>query len=356
MYEDADLVEEEEEEDEVVDDEEDAPDAEEVDDEVEEVEDDEEAVDEVVDEESAEDELEDVYEDADLVEEGEGEAEVTEGFEDGDLAEAGEGLAEEKSRLLAEDFNQSLAAMDRFYNQYILVPEGMYPVCSESCRVSAFYIGKFPVTNALFEVFVEKTGYRTTAERLGYGTVYRGRFRREKDEKSGRETLHVGSGIEYSSVEGACWYQPLGPGSTLRGKRIHPVVQVSLEDAMAFAAWTGKRLPTEDEWEAAMRTIDGYRFAWGDAWEPEGCNVEESCIGDTSPVDCFSGFENPLGVADGLGNVLEWTSTGGLGAEQDRRVAKGGGWIARQGVTLESRTLLPRNSHSNILGFRCVAY
>jgi formylglycine-generating enzyme required for sulfatase activity len=265
---------------------------------------------------------------------------------------------------LAEEFNRSLAAMDRFFNQYILVPDGTYPFRASSSdgdeassiTLSAFYIGKFPVTNGMFELFVERTGYRTTAERLGWGTVYQGRYRRETDEGSGTRTLHVGRGVVCSRVEGACWYQPAGPGSTLRGKRNHPVVQVSLEDAAAFAAWTGKRLPSEEEWEAAMRTRDGNLLPWGDVWEPEACNVEDACIGDTSPVDMFAAFENPWGVADGLGNVLEWTSSRARGEGGRRRVARGGGWIARRGVTLADATDLFPEVRSNILGFRCVAY
>ncbi len=316
--------------------------------------------------------LEDAYEDVELVEEG-GEGTDPAEEEGPDRAFEWEGLdpealeAEsdpERSRVLAEEFNRSLAAMDRSYNQYILVPDGTYPFRASSSdgdeassiTLSPFYIGKFPVTNGLFELFVERTGYRTAAERLGWGTVYQGRYRRETDEGSGARTLHVGRGVVCSRVEGACWYQPAGPGSTLRGKRNHPVVQVSLEDAAAFAAWTGKRLPSEEEWEAAMRTRDGNLLPWGDVWEPEACNVEDACIGDTSPVDMFAAFENPWGVADGLGNVLEWTSSRARGEGEGRRVARGGGWIARRGVTLADGTDLFPDARSNILGFRCVAY
>ncbi|MCF8062872.1 MAG: SUMF1/EgtB/PvdO family nonheme iron enzyme [Deltaproteobacteria bacterium] len=311
-----------------------------------------------------EEDLEEACEDVDLVEEGVAGEDDTDGLEAGDIGDESGGADPAGSRLLAEEFNRSLAAMDRFYNHYILVPDGSYRVHPFSSNgdgeslvtLSAFYIGRFPVTNALFDLFVERTGYRTTAERLGWGMVYQGRYRRETDEQNGRETFHVGAGIVCTRVEGACWYQPLGAGSTLRGKRNHPVVQVSLEDAMAFASWTGKRLPTGEEWEAAMRTADGNLLPWGDVWVPEACNVEESCIGDTSPVDRFAAFENPLGVADGLGNVLEWTSSGGRGKEGVQRIARGGGWIARRSVTLADGTNLFPDARSNILGFRCVAY
>ena len=117
-----------------------------------------------------------------------------------------------------------------------------------------------------------------------------------------------------------------------------------------------RRAVAEEEWEAAMRTRDGNLLPWGDVWEPEACNVEDACIGDTSPVDRFTAFENPWGVADGLGNVLEWTSSKAQGEEGSRRVARGGGWIARRGVTLADGTDLFPDACSNILGFRCVAY
>ena len=216
-------------------------------------------------------------------------------------------------------------------------------------------MGRFPITNALFEVFVEKTGYRTTAEREGYGMVYQGRYRTETDEQSGRESLHVSSAVVCTRVEGACWYQPSGPGSTLRNRRNHPVVQVSLEDAMAFAAWTGKRLPTEQEWEAGMRTEEGHVFPWGDEWKQEACNVEESCIGDTTAVDQYVAFANSLEIADGLGNVMEWTLSREGGSDDGRRIARGASWIAGDGVTLVTRTILEPGARSNLLGFRCVA-
>ncbi|MBW2018254.1 MAG: SUMF1/EgtB/PvdO family nonheme iron enzyme, partial [Deltaproteobacteria bacterium] len=246
---------------------------------------------------------------------------------------------DERARLLAEQFNQSLAAMDRFFNQYLLIPKGKYPVGNGGppgkerpkawLEMAPFYLGKFPVTNALFEIFVEKTGYKTTAERLGYGTVYYPRARKRIDEETGLETLDwrsdltsktvegaCWSDLTSKTVEGACWYQPLGPGSTLHGKRSHPVVQVSLEDAMAFAAWTGKRLPTEEEWEAATRTAQGYPFPWGKEWKEGACNVEESLVGRSVPGlgervrnrgrsgECFGMDLFPMGAGGGRKTIL----------------------------------------------------
>ena len=168
------------------------------------------------------------------------------------------------------------------------------------------------------------------------------------------------SDLTIKEVKGACWYQPFGPGSTLHKKRNHPVVQVSLEDAMAFAAWTGKRLPTEEEWEAAARTAHGYVFPWGNEWKNEACNTEESLVGDTTPVDRYHESANEYGIMDLMGNVMEWTLTRSefVSKEQNESVmyiTKGGSFISANGTCLPRRSKLHPDSHSNILGFRCIA-
>ncbi|TSA06777.1 MAG: hypothetical protein D4R73_10815 [Deltaproteobacteria bacterium] len=290
------------------------------------------------------------------------------GYSDGILGEEDNVL---KARLLAEEFNRLLGNRERFYNQYILIPAGDYIVGNKSpgkdgrpeqkVRLEAFYMGEFPVTNALFEVFVEKTGYKTLAERLGYGKVYYGRFKKTVDEKTGSLKLICRSGLSCQTVYGACWHQPSGPESTIHNKRNHPVVQVSLEDALAFAAWTGKRLPAEDEWEAATRTADGYVLPWGNDWQRDACNIEDSSIADTTPVDRYMDFENDFGIVDAIGNVLEWTMKPcepPSHAKHDVKyyVAKGGGWTSGNDMRLFNRFRLEAETHSNILGFRCVAY
>jgi len=116
-----------------------------------------------------------------------------------------------KDRLLAEEFDGYLGVMDRYYNHYILIPGGEYIVGSKKpgkdekaeqlISLFPFYIGRFPVTNGLFEIFVEKTGYKTVAEKLGYGNVYYGRCQRKKDEKTGLIT----------SIWNSSLYLPPGP-------------------------------------------------------------------------------------------------------------------------------------------------
>jgi formylglycine-generating enzyme required for sulfatase activity len=161
-------------------------------------------------------------------------------------------------------------------------------------------------------------------------------------------------------VSQAFWYQPFGPGSTLHQKRNHPVVQVSLKDAMAFAAWTGKRLPSEFEWESAARTDSGSILPWGDDWQNDLCNTEDSAIADTTPVDNYPDSQNSFGVADTMGNVLEWTAEKWVPAHCSEKktsyhIAKGGCWISDSSVRLYSRFRFETDFTANILGFRCAA-
>ncbi|MBU3946698.1 MAG: SUMF1/EgtB/PvdO family nonheme iron enzyme [Proteobacteria bacterium] len=266
------------------------------------------------------------------------------------------------AKVLAEEFNHSLAAMDKYYNQYILIQGGSYIIgskrpkrgeCSEEkVNLPDYYIGKYPVINALFEVFAEKTGYKTTAEKRGYSKVYIGRYEKTIDEQTGMEKLIFNATTIQKTVEGACWYQPCGPGSTIHKKRNHPVVHVSFEDAMAFAAWTGKKLPSENEWEAASRTDKGYSLPWGNSFNKKACNIEESSVCGTTPVDRYEEFENNFGIADVLGNVLEWTSS----RIEKFMVVKGGSFISGDDVRLFTRFQIEPVNHSNILGFRCMAH
>lgn len=282
-----------------------------------------------------------------------------------------EDVPKNNKRMLAEVFNRSLAARDKFYNQHLLIPGGDYILGRSKSKaderprqtvtLNPFYIGKFPVTNALFEVFVEKTGYRTTAEKNGYSTVYEARSRKEIDPASGNMRLILNSALTKKEVPGACWYQPLGPGSTLHNRRQHPVVQVSFEDAVAFAAWTGKRLPTENEWEAAARTSEGNLYPWGEHFEAAALNFEEAHHGGTTEVERYESFANQLDIADTLGNVWEWTldifePTVSNGNGSTWYVAKGGSFLSTTGINAACRKAIIGDDPSNIVGFRCVAY
>jgi formylglycine-generating enzyme required for sulfatase activity len=276
----------------------------------------------------------------------------------------------EKAKFLSEEFERELSIREKYFNQHIFIKggeyiigggnTGKYELHNQTVSIPEFYIGKFPVTNCLFEIFVDRSGYRTTAEKRGYGFVYTPRTQRTKDSATGLETFLWSSNLQYKKVQGACWYRPNGPGSSLYNKRRHPVVQVSLEDARAFAAWTGKRVPTEKEWEAATRTSRGYIYPWGNQWKDNACNIEKSYFGDTTPVDKYLKFVNGAGVVDTLGNVLEWTlelwrSSPSGEKNTDMCVVKGGSWISDSSISLSRQFPMDKNTTSNILGFRCVA-
>jgi formylglycine-generating enzyme len=161
--------------------------------------------------------------------------------------------------------------------------------------VDGFWIDEYPVTNAEFRRFVAATGYKTTAERpvdweelkkkVPHGTP-----------KPPDDMLQPGSLVFTPSsgpvdlrnmnawwrwVKGASWQHPEGPGSDLEGRENHPVVQVSWDDAVAYAKWAGKRLPTEAEWEfAAQGGLQGKRYAWGDELKSGGIYMANTWTGE----------------------------------------------------------------------------
>ncbi|MBF0468072.1 MAG: SUMF1/EgtB/PvdO family nonheme iron enzyme, partial [Desulfamplus sp.] len=316
---------------------------------------------ELVDEEDLFEEIQEIDEDDDMFEEIEIDDSEEILMDDKELEEFREF---QKNKDLARQFDHLLADVDKKYNLYVVIPAGVYTVGSirktknklelQQIEMPKFYIAKYPVTNALFEIFIQETGYITTAEKKGYGTVFKGRFRKNKNVSTWRQ------GSESSDVKNACWYQPEGPGSSLHNKRNHPVVQVSVDDAWAFASWIGRRLPGEAEWEAAARTDMGFKFPWGNEWQDSCCNTEKSSFSDTTPVDRYEKYSNVFNITDILGNVMEWTSdmvSNPFEADSKNRfhVAKGCGWIAKDNISIGSRSLFKEQYTSNTVGFRCIS-
>jgi formylglycine-generating enzyme required for sulfatase activity len=192
--------------------------------------------------------------------------------------------------------------------------------------VDGFWIDAAPVTNAQFEAFVEATGYVTTAERPADPAAYPDADPVLLAPASAvfvppPYPVDLGDPYQWwSYVPGADWRHPGGPGTSLRERRDHPVTHVAWADALAYAQWAGKQLPTEAEWEYAARGgLPDSEYAWGDEFNPGGKHMANTWQGrfphenlrldgydGTSPVGAFPA--NPYGLHDMIGNVWEWTS------------------------------------------------
>ena len=292
---------------------------------------------------------------------------------------------------------------------FLMGSDDFYPEERPAHRVTVdgFWMDEHPVTVAEFRRFVKATGHVTWAELAPDPADY---------PDAAPELLVPGSLVFQKTsgpvalddvhnwwawTPGAQWRHPEGPGSSLHGRELHPVTHVAYRDAIAYAAWAGKELPTEGQWERAARGgLEGKIFCWGDEFAPRGKLMANTWQGEfpwqnlmldryerTSPVKRFPA--NGYGLFDMAGNVWEWTSDyftprhpgethhpccsprnprvaspdqsyelGAPGAHIPRRVTKGGSHLcapnyclryrpaARQGEAVDTTT-----SH---IGFRCI--
>ena len=137
-------------------------------------------------------------------------------------------------------------------------------------------------------------------------------------------------------------------------KARHPVVNVSWEDAQAYADWSGSRLPSEAEWEKAARGTDGRLYPWGMKFIAENLNTSEGKTEGTHPVDAHPGGASPYGITDMSGNTWEWTST--LFEEgEEWRVLKGGAWDFKgfKDARCSYRVYFVPTFRNHAVGFRC---
>ncbi|MFZ6045424.1 formylglycine-generating enzyme family protein [Pseudomonas sp. CR3202] len=249
-------------------------------------------------------------------------------------------------------------------------------------RVEPFRLDPGPVTNAQFARFVAETGYRTQAElplpgqpghRAG-SLVFR---------KPDRPVPLHDPSFWWQLDPAADWRHPEGAGSGLTGRQDHPVVHITHRDAQAYAAWAGKRLPSEAEWEFAARGgLAGADYAWGDELLPEGRQLANFWRGDfpwhredglavafTTAVGHFPA--NPFGLFDMIGNVWEWTAddyaeratscpscaAGQPALAETEKVIKGGSFLCApsycQRYRPAARQGLRADGSASHIGFRC---
>ncbi len=310
----------------------------------------------------------------------------------------------------------------------VWVPGGVFQMGGSSARsranerpahavcIDGFWMDRHHVTNAQFAEFVRATGYVTTAERKPSWASLRSQVPPGTPQPP--DLTLVPGGVVFVGTEqpvslddytrwwrwvpGADWRHPNGPGSSIDGRADHPVVQVSYEDALAYARWVGKRLPTEAEWEFAARGgLEQSTYAWGDVFRPGGKDMgkiwddaaapfpkqEAKLRPGTAPVGSFPA--NGYGLADMAGNAWQWVADRyradafarqaasslepvvnpagpadsfdpeGLRADAPKRVIRGGSFLCNEayceGYRVSARQGQDPDSSSSNVGFRLVA-
>ena len=265
------------------------------------------------------------------------------------------------------------------WDELIKIPDGKFlmghprqkdsPSHQEVTIEKPFLLRKYPVTNVEFYKFISETQYKTEAETLIEAIVYH----------NGNLALHGSSGpASFSNPsltpdKNAFWLCPDGQPDSLYGKHSHPVTQITWNDAKAFCKWkreaTGQtiRLPFEKEWEYVASNfgkMDFNQFFWDEDRAVEFCNIEETGVCGTLPVDHFPENEHCGGVAGLYGNVFEWVEDtknlpgNGRNSMSDGltyKIARGGSFITHfKHIAPWRRISFIKSYCTSFLGFRTV--
>lgn len=258
------------------------------------------------------------------------------------------------------------------------VGDGEGPV--RTIKMKCFYIDQTTVTNKQFATFVKETNYITEAEQYGWSYVFH-LLAPQKIRKTADRPIQT---PWWLAIPHTYWRNPEGPGSTITKRMHHPVVHISWNDALAYATWAGKRLPTEAEWEYAARGgLTQKKYPWGDELTPDGkhmCNIWQGAFPtentakdgyiSTAPAQSFP--SNGYGLYNVSGNVWEWChdwfspqhdnkqTTNPQGPSKgEGKVMRGGSYLCHHSYCnryrVAARTSNTPDSSSGNIGFRCVA-
>lgn len=206
----------------------------------------------------------------------------------------------------AQDVSQSLEELDTRALpaapvDMVKVPKGPFLYGDEKTRETIdhdYWIDKYPVTNEKYRAFIEAGGYENQACWSADGWTW-------------KMKNNITSPKYWNDAK---WNQP-----------DHPVVGVSYYEAEAYAKWTDKRLPTEQEWEKAARGEDGHEYPWGEKFDKNKCNSRAAGIDHTTPVSQYHNGVSPYGCYDMAGNIWEWCADW-YDEKAGQRVIRGGSW------------------------------
>jgi formylglycine-generating enzyme required for sulfatase activity len=272
------------------------------------------------------------------------------------LALLSECRSEGVEEILSDAFPSDMFSLSRPANkEMVLVPAGEFTAGNTEVEqgddapartlfLDAIRIDKYPVTNAEYARFISESGYPIDEKRMNVQVSGAADFNADDSALVQLQAL-LGDAASRGFKLDLAWTHP-----------DHPVVEISWYDAVEYARWLNKRLPTADEWEKAARGTDERKWSWGNDRDASKGNMRESGLEKTTPVFAYAAWPSPYGCCDMSGNVTEWTLTpaGTDSPDNGSYVIKGGCWMfSIDEAQVWKQHDDPPGDLWNALGFRC---